>query len=134
MREWRLITIMGMLLLAGGNGLVVGEQWVPSNQAALLVATTALWLAGFGTHGVCVIRLAIAQCCAGVPGHVCLRQPCCRGVARLVTAGGNTDRNTAHGHDGDLDGRHHGELVRVPEENLMPRRIPVLKYVWKEAQ
>lgn len=51
-REWRLMTVMGILLLAGGNGLVVaGEQWVPSNQAALLVATTALWLAAFGTLG-----------------------------------------------------------------------------------
>ncbi|MFP5344336.1 MAG: EamA family transporter [Gammaproteobacteria bacterium] len=51
-REWRLIALVGILLLAGGNGLVVvGEQWVPSNQAALLVATTALWLAGFGTLG-----------------------------------------------------------------------------------
>lgn len=50
--EWRLIAIMGILLLAGGNGLVVvGEQWVPSNQAALLVATTALWLAALGTLG-----------------------------------------------------------------------------------
>ncbi len=52
LREWRLVTIMGILLLAGGNGLVVaGEQWVPSNQAALLVATTALWLAALGTLG-----------------------------------------------------------------------------------
>lgn len=51
-REWRLICVMGVLLLAGGNGLVVaGEQWVPSNQAALLVATTALWLAALGTLG-----------------------------------------------------------------------------------
>ncbi len=52
LREWRLIAIMGILLLAGGNGLVVvGEQWVPSNQAALLVASTALWLAALGTLG-----------------------------------------------------------------------------------
>jgi len=39
-------------MLVGANGLVVwGEQWVPSNQAALIVATVALWLAGFGTLG-----------------------------------------------------------------------------------
>lgn len=51
-REWWLMAVMGILLLAGGNGLVVaGEQWVPSNQAALLVATTALWLAVLGTLG-----------------------------------------------------------------------------------
>jgi drug/metabolite transporter (DMT)-like permease len=51
-REWRTIAISGLLMLVGANGLVVwGEQWVPSNQAALIVATTALWLAGFGTLG-----------------------------------------------------------------------------------
>lgn len=49
---WKVTVIMGIFLLAGGNGLVVwGEQWVPSNQAALIVATTALWLAGLGTLG-----------------------------------------------------------------------------------
>jgi drug/metabolite transporter (DMT)-like permease len=51
-REWRTITITALFMLVGANGLVVwGEQWVPSNQAALIVATTALWLAGFGTLG-----------------------------------------------------------------------------------
>ena len=50
--EWKPIVIVGALLLMGGNGLVVwGEQWVASNQAALIVATTALWIAGFGTLG-----------------------------------------------------------------------------------
>ncbi|MCL5802144.1 MAG: EamA family transporter [Gammaproteobacteria bacterium] len=49
---WKVTVIMGIFLLTGGNGLVVwGEQWVPSNQAALIVATTALWLAGLGTLG-----------------------------------------------------------------------------------
>ncbi|MDH3309431.1 MAG: EamA family transporter [Gammaproteobacteria bacterium] len=51
-REWRTIAISGLLMLFGANGLVVwGEQWVTSNQAALIVATVALWLAGFGTIG-----------------------------------------------------------------------------------
>ena len=51
-REWRTIAVTGLFMLVGANGLVVwGEQWVPSNQAALIVATTALWLAGFGTLG-----------------------------------------------------------------------------------
>jgi len=51
-REWRTIAITALLMLVGANGLVVwGEQWVPSNQAALIVATTALWLAGFGALG-----------------------------------------------------------------------------------
>lgn len=52
LREWRTIAITALFMLVGANGLVVwGEQWVPSNQAALIVATTALWLAGFGTLG-----------------------------------------------------------------------------------
>lgn len=51
-REWRIILVVALLLLAGANGLVVwGEQWVPSNQAALIAAATALWLAGIGTVG-----------------------------------------------------------------------------------
>jgi len=51
-REWRTIAVTGLLMLLGANGLVVwGEQWVASNQAALIVATTALWLAGFGVLG-----------------------------------------------------------------------------------
>jgi drug/metabolite transporter (DMT)-like permease len=37
--------VVGVLLLLGGNGLVaVAEQTVPSGLAALLVATTPLWL------------------------------------------------------------------------------------------
>ena len=52
LREWRTIAITALFMLVGANGLVVwGEQWVTSNQAALIVATTALWLAGFGTLG-----------------------------------------------------------------------------------
>lgn len=52
LREWRTIAITALFMLVGANGLVVwGVQWVPSNQAALIVATTALWLAGFGTLG-----------------------------------------------------------------------------------
>lgn len=52
-RDWVVIVITALLMLVGANGLVTwSEQWVPSNQAALLVATSALWMAGFGTLGV----------------------------------------------------------------------------------
>ncbi|HEY9545190.1 MAG TPA: EamA family transporter [Solimonas sp.] len=52
-RDWAVITITALLMLVGANGLVTwSEQWVPSNQAALLVATSALWMAGFGTLGI----------------------------------------------------------------------------------
>lgn len=51
-REWRTVWVAAVLLLVGANGLVVwGEQWVPSNQAALLAASVALWLAGLGVLG-----------------------------------------------------------------------------------
>lgn len=43
--EWRSAAIVGLLLLAGGNGGVVwAEQRVVSGVAALLVGTTPLWM------------------------------------------------------------------------------------------
>ncbi len=50
--EWKYLVVSALLLFVVANGLVVwGEQWVPSNQTALIVATTALWLAWFGALG-----------------------------------------------------------------------------------
>ncbi|SKB10260.1 EamA family transporter [Aeromicrobium choanae] len=44
-RELRGSAIVGILLLAGGNGgVVLGERTVPSGMAALLVAMVPLWL------------------------------------------------------------------------------------------
>jgi drug/metabolite transporter (DMT)-like permease len=43
--HWRSATVVGLLLLLGGNGGVVwAEQRVPSGLAALLVATVPLWM------------------------------------------------------------------------------------------
>ena len=51
-RDWLNITVTGLLMLVAGNGLVTwSEQWVESNQAALIVATSALWIAWIGTWG-----------------------------------------------------------------------------------
>jgi drug/metabolite transporter (DMT)-like permease len=51
-RDWWVIVITALLMLVGANGLVTwSEQWVESNQAALIVATSALWMAWFGTWG-----------------------------------------------------------------------------------
>jgi drug/metabolite transporter (DMT)-like permease len=51
-RDWTNIGVTSLLMLVGGNGLVTwAEQWVESNQAALLVATSALWIAWLGTWG-----------------------------------------------------------------------------------
>jgi len=50
--DWKVIAITAVLLLVCANGLVTwSEQWVASNQAALMVATSALWMAGFGLLG-----------------------------------------------------------------------------------
>ncbi len=78
-REWHLIVIVGLLLLAAANGLVVwGEQWVPSNQAALIAATTALWLAGLGTlgrHGHQLTRATLTGLLIGLAGVALLLLP-----------------------------------------------------------
>jgi drug/metabolite transporter (DMT)-like permease len=51
-RDWVVIAVTACALLVGGNGLVTwAERWIDSNQAALIVATSALWIAGMGTLG-----------------------------------------------------------------------------------
>jgi drug/metabolite transporter (DMT)-like permease len=48
-RQWAGCAVVGILLLAVGNGGVsVAEQTVPAGTAALLVATVPLWMAVFG--------------------------------------------------------------------------------------
>ena len=43
--EWRSATVIGILLLVGGNGAVVwAARYIPSSLAALLVATCPLWM------------------------------------------------------------------------------------------
>ncbi len=43
--EWRSASIVGLFLLAGGNGSVVwAEQRVPSGLTAVLIATVPLWM------------------------------------------------------------------------------------------
>jgi len=78
-REWRTIAITALFMLVGANGLVVwGEQWVPSNQAALIVATTALWLAGFGAlgpHGQQLSRRTMLGLAVGFFGVAVLLMP-----------------------------------------------------------
>lgn len=47
-REWLHQAVVGLLLLGVGNGLVVwAEVWIPSGMAALMVATSPFWVAGF---------------------------------------------------------------------------------------
>ncbi|MDH5824703.1 drug/metabolite exporter YedA [Luteimonas sp. RD2P54] len=48
--QWRNCTIMGVLLLGGGNGLVcIAEQTVSSGMAAIAVASAPLWIGLFVT-------------------------------------------------------------------------------------
>jgi drug/metabolite transporter (DMT)-like permease len=45
-RELRIVCIVGLLLLVGGQyGMMVAEQYVPSGLAALVVALVPLWIA-----------------------------------------------------------------------------------------
>ena len=46
--EWRTAFFVGALLLLGGNGMVsVAEQTIPSGIAAVIIATTPIWLSVF---------------------------------------------------------------------------------------
>ena len=50
--DWSIVLITALLMIVGGNGLLTwAEQWLPSNQAALLVTASALWMALLGTLG-----------------------------------------------------------------------------------
>jgi drug/metabolite transporter (DMT)-like permease len=50
--QWRHVLTMGALTIFVCNGINNWAiQWVPSNQSALINATTAFWIAGFGTLG-----------------------------------------------------------------------------------
>lgn len=78
-REWQTLTLLGLLFVVGGNGLVVyAERDVPSNLAALIVATAALWIAALGaigTRGEHVHRQAIFGLLAGFAGVALLMWP-----------------------------------------------------------
>ncbi|HEX2142148.1 MAG TPA: EamA family transporter [Candidatus Limnocylindria bacterium] len=46
--EWRSALIVGVLLLLGGNGMVmVAEQTIPSGIAAVIIATVPIWMSMF---------------------------------------------------------------------------------------
>jgi drug/metabolite transporter (DMT)-like permease len=78
--EWRNIAVTGLLMLAGGNGFVTwSEQWIQSNQAALIVASSALWLGWLGTLGPSGERLGKLTIAGLLLGFV--------GVAVLVSSG-----------------------------------------------
>ena len=51
-RDWVTLAVTGTALLVGGNGLVTfAEKHIDSGQAALMVATSALWMVSFARLG-----------------------------------------------------------------------------------
>jgi len=47
-RDWVVLCLVGLFLLAGGNAMVVwAEQYTPSGVASIFVVTVALWMAFF---------------------------------------------------------------------------------------
>jgi drug/metabolite transporter (DMT)-like permease len=97
--EWRRASVAGLLMLAGGNGLVtLAEQYVPSNLAALMIAVTPAWvvlLDWWRAGGVRPSRRALFGIVLGSLGLVSLVRPGARdlapghwyGVAALALAG-----------------------------------------------
>ncbi len=90
--EWRTALIMATMLIVIGNAVVVwAEQWVPSNQTALLLASSALWTSWFGTFGARAQRLdgtTLAGLCVGFAGVALLMWPQpAQDAAQAVAAG-----------------------------------------------
>ena len=51
--DWKVAVPVGLSMIALANGFTTwAEDWVPSNQAALISVCSALWTAWFGTFGV----------------------------------------------------------------------------------
>ncbi len=79
-RDWSVIAATAVLMLVGGNGMVTwSEQWLESNQAALLVATSALWMTGLGALGAQGERPGVVAIAGLLLGFA--------GVALLVSSG-----------------------------------------------
>jgi drug/metabolite transporter (DMT)-like permease len=70
--EWRHVTIAGFFMVFLSNGLNTWAiHYIPSNQSALLNATSAFWIAGlgvFGRRGHPLNRWAILGMCTGFAG------------------------------------------------------------------
>lgn len=72
--EWRSAALVGTLLILGGNsGVAFAEQWVASGVAAVVVATTPIWVALFaGLWGRWPTRLEWTGLALGLAGVVLL--------------------------------------------------------------
>jgi drug/metabolite transporter (DMT)-like permease len=87
--EWLTTAVLGIAFVVLGNGVVTwAEQWVPSNQAALIIASSALftaWFGTFGRRGVPLSRATQAGLLAGLLGTSLMIWP--EGAAEAVPGG-----------------------------------------------
>ena len=52
LREWRYMVLLGLLMITISNGVsTMAMKHIPSNEAALLSSSLALWMAGLGAIG-----------------------------------------------------------------------------------
>jgi drug/metabolite transporter (DMT)-like permease len=87
--HWRATAIVGVLLLLGGNGgVVIAELYIPSGIAAVVVATTPIWLVVLDALRTrrAPSRLAIAGLTAGIIGVAVLLAPV-EGIGELNALG-----------------------------------------------
>ncbi len=85
-KEWKRAAVVALFLLVGGNGSVVwAVQRVPSGVAALLVASTPLWLAVFSRER--VTRRVVLGFALGFLGIGILVGPSAIGSGRVDPAG-----------------------------------------------
>ncbi len=77
--EWRSASIIGLLLLLGGNGMLVwAEQRIPSGISALFIATVPLWMVlidAFRPNGIRATRLTWLGMLVGLIGTALLANP-----------------------------------------------------------
>jgi drug/metabolite transporter (DMT)-like permease len=77
--DWAIAVPVGLAMIALANGFTTwGEDWVPSNQAALISVCSALWTAWFGTfgeHGHPLTRRARVGLAIGFIGALLLLMP-----------------------------------------------------------
>ncbi len=87
-KQWGSATLIGGLLLFGGNGLVTwGQQWVPSGLAAVLIATVPLWMVVIDRAFYCGPRITLPMILGLLSGI---------GGVVILVGGGRYEANTVH--------------------------------------
>ncbi len=83
-RDWVTLIVLAIGLVVIGNGVVTwAEQWVPSGEAAFIVASSALFIALFGTlgpRGERLMAITVIGLVLGFAGTALMLLPRIRGV------------------------------------------------------